>query len=107
MFDICDDDGDHCMRPAEILLMLQKLERMFCRETSKVNLNSITLLYTNADKRAEHKFHFIITIIKRNNDNEGKDENDDDELITYGEYLNALKSVPDLLNGMLPRTLTL
>jgi len=22
MFDICDDDGDHCMRPAEILLML-------------------------------------------------------------------------------------
>jgi len=22
LFDICDDDGDHCMRPAEILLML-------------------------------------------------------------------------------------
>ncbi len=22
IFDICDDDGDHCMRPAEILLML-------------------------------------------------------------------------------------
>lgn len=78
---------------------------MFCRETAKVNLNSITLLYSNADKWAEHKFHFIITIIKKNNQSENKD--DDDELITYGEYLSALKSVPELYNSMLPWTLTL
>ena len=79
---------------------------MFCRETATVNLNSITLLYTNADKRAEHKFHFIMTIIKSKED-ENKSEEDDDELITYGEYLTALKSVPKLYKSMLPRTLTL
>jgi len=66
-----------------------------------VNLNSITLLYTNADKRAEHKFHFIMTIIKSSKD-ENKDDSDDDELITYGEYLTALKSVPNLYKSMLP-----
>jgi hypothetical protein len=43
MYDICDDDGDHCMRPLEILIMLQKVERLFCRETSNINLPSIVL----------------------------------------------------------------
>ena len=83
------------------------MERMYCWETSTVNLNSITLLYTNADKWAEHKFHFIITIIKKASEDENKDEEDGDELITYGEYLTALKSIPELYKSMLPRTLTL
>jgi hypothetical protein len=65
IYDICDDDGDHCMRPAEILLMLQKLERLFSKETTSVNLCSTLLLFTNADKRAEHKFHFIMAMIKK------------------------------------------
>lgn len=34
IFDLCDDDGDNCMTPAEILLMLQQLERVFSRECS-------------------------------------------------------------------------
>lgn len=80
---------------------------MFCWETTTVNLNSITLLYTNADKWAEHKFHFIMTIIKKASEDENKDEDDDDELITYGEYLTALKSIPELHKSMLPWTLTL
>ena len=29
IFSLCDDDGDHCMRPDEILIMLQRLERIF------------------------------------------------------------------------------
>lgn len=47
-----------------------------------------------------------MTMIKSSKD-ENKDESDDDELITYGEYLTALKSVPNLYKSMLPRTLTL
>ena len=36
MFELCDDDDDGCMRPGEILLMLQRIERIFARECSRV-----------------------------------------------------------------------
>jgi hypothetical protein len=32
IFNFCDDDGDHCMRSDEILVMIQRLERIFCKE---------------------------------------------------------------------------
>lgn len=43
MFELCDDDDDGCMRPAEILNMLQKVERIFAKECSKVDVDSIIL----------------------------------------------------------------
>lgn len=65
IYDICDDDGDHCLRPAEILVMLQKLERLFAHETAQVELESSILTYTAADKRAEHKFHYVMAKLKK------------------------------------------
>lgn len=53
IFELCDDDDDGCMRPAEILYMLQRLERIFCKECSNISLNSTILLQTISDKRAE------------------------------------------------------
>ena len=45
MFELCDDDDDGCMRPAEILQMLQRIERIFARECSRVDLDSTILIY--------------------------------------------------------------
>lgn len=53
MFDLCDDDDDGCMTPEDILLMLQRVERVFAKETARVVLDSNVLDNFVADKRAE------------------------------------------------------
>jgi len=53
MFELCDDDDDGCMRPAEILMMLQRVERIFARECSRVEMPSSILIHSIADKKAE------------------------------------------------------
>ena len=53
MFELCDDDDDGCMRPAEILNMLQKVERIFAKECSKIEVDSVVLQNMIADKKAE------------------------------------------------------
>ena len=60
MFEICDDDDDGCMNPVHILQMLQRLERIFCRETARVDIESQIMLNNIADRRAEKNFHFIM-----------------------------------------------
>jgi hypothetical protein len=49
MFELCDDDDDGCMRPAEILQMLQRVERIFARECSRIKMESSILIYQIAD----------------------------------------------------------
>jgi Ca2+-binding EF-hand superfamily protein len=61
MFELCDDDDDGCMRPAEILSMLQRTERIFAKECSKVDIDSTILLNMIADKKAEQKFQRIMS----------------------------------------------
>ena len=53
IFDLCDDDDDGCMTPEDILLMLQRVERVFAKETARVVLDSNVLDNFVADKRAE------------------------------------------------------
>ena len=60
MFELCDLDDDGCMNPPQILQMLQRVERVFVRECSKVDIESQILLNNIADKRAEQNFHFIM-----------------------------------------------
>eukprot|EP00347_Sterkiella_histriomuscorum_P003672 403363386 len=67
MFELCDDDDDGCMRPAEILQMLQRVERIFARECSRVLIESSILIYQIADQKAEQNFHFIMGMIKHQN----------------------------------------
>ena len=45
--------------------MLQKLERVFIKETSRIDIKSLVLLNSMADKRAEQNFHFIMTTIRQ------------------------------------------
>lgn len=40
MFKLCDSDDDGCMNPVDILLMLQRVERVFARERSRVEIKS-------------------------------------------------------------------
>jgi len=40
MFQMCDHDEDGCMVPYDILLMMQRVERLFARETSRVDIKS-------------------------------------------------------------------
>jgi hypothetical protein len=40
MFDICDNDDDGCMNPYQILQMLQKVERLFVRESARIDIGS-------------------------------------------------------------------
>ena len=58
---MCDHDEDGCMVPLDILQMLQRIERLFARETSRIDIDSMILLNSIADKRAEKNFHFIMT----------------------------------------------
>lgn len=53
IFDLCDDDDDGCMTPEDILLMLQRVERVFAKEVARVVLDSSVLDNYVADKRAE------------------------------------------------------
>ena len=60
LFELCDDDDDGCMTPADILNMLQKVERVFSQECARVQLDSSILNNFVADKKAEQNFHFIM-----------------------------------------------
>ena len=64
LFDLCDDDDDGCMTPEDILMMLQRLERVFAKEVANIDLNSSVLDNKVADKRSELNFHFIMGMIK-------------------------------------------
>jgi len=64
MFELCDDDDDGCMRPAEILSMLQRTERIFAKECAKVDIDSNILLNMMADQKAEQKFQRIMSQIR-------------------------------------------
>ena len=67
MFELCDDDDDGCMRPAEILSMLQRVERIFAKECAKVEVDSTILLHMIADKKAEQKFQRVMNQIRQQN----------------------------------------
>jgi len=38
MFELCDNDDDGCMNPLQILQMLQKVERLFTRESCRIDI---------------------------------------------------------------------
>jgi hypothetical protein len=40
MFELCDNDDDGCMNPLQILQMLQKVERLFIRESARIDIES-------------------------------------------------------------------
>lgn len=73
IFEICDDDDDGCMTSEDILSMLQRVERVFAKESARVNLESAVLDNFVADKKAEHNFHFIMGMIKHQNLQKKKD----------------------------------
>lgn len=50
LFWVCDDDGDGCMTPDDILDMLKRVKRIFASECSRVDLDSSTLNNMVADK---------------------------------------------------------
>jgi hypothetical protein len=145
MFQLCDLDEDGCMVPYDILLMLQRLERLFVRETARIDIKSQILLNSIADKRAEKNFHFVMTSYRnlniqkemkakqkaqeeedRKNNVESKSKSmhtaiidiqknklKEDSLITYREFMQALKFYKfgandddTLYKTILPRTLT-
>ena len=133
LFELCDDDDDGCMTPEDILQMFMRVERVFAQECARVNLESATLDNFVADKKAEHNFHFIMGMInnqnlkrnmkiklaaekqKANSDNKrktddvgGKDDPMDqqDNLITYREFISAIKNLKSLYKTILPRTLS-
>ena len=52
------------MNPVHILQMLQRLERVFVRETARVAVESQIMLNRIADSKAQCNFHFIMIKIK-------------------------------------------
>ena len=64
MFEFCDNDDDGCMNPLQILQLLQKVERLFTRESSRIDIESQILLNSIADQKAEMNFHFILAVIR-------------------------------------------
>ena len=60
LFWICDDDGDGCMTPEDILDMLKRVKRVFAAECARVDFQNTTLNNMQADRQAEMFFHFIM-----------------------------------------------
>ena len=133
------------MNPVHILSMLQRLERVFVRETSRVAVESQIMLNQIADRKAENNFHFIMAAIKQeslkkahkqrqkdSNEEEAKNQRasggtaparasnqnapvnmeqfniTEDYLVTYREFMSALRSglKTSLYRTLLPRTLS-
>ena len=44
--------------------MLQKVERLLTRESSRIDIESQILLNGIADQKAEMNFHFILAVIR-------------------------------------------
>ena len=40
MFELCDNDDDGCMNTLQIIQMLQKVERLFIRESARIDIES-------------------------------------------------------------------
>lgn len=131
LFWVCDDDGDGCMTPEDILDMLKRVKRVFASECARVDLESATLNNLVADKKSEINFHLIMGKIETQNQQrdaklkqqseEAKgtanknmrdepsnpaDEEEEGSLITYREFINAIKSDNLLYKNILPRTLS-
>jgi len=134
LFELCDDDDDGCMTPDDILNMLQRVKRVFAQECAKVDFESTILNNFVADKKAECNFHQLMGEIKnqnlqkqiklklqqdKNNKERGEaskkqkaqvepeaDEENEDNLITYREFINAIKNLSKLYSKILPRTLS-
>lgn len=105
---------------------------MFATEVARVELKSAVLDNFVADRKAELNFHYIMGMIKSLNlrrnmklqrqnekassnaaskkrssdENEGAVEDDEDNLITYREFINAIKCLKRLYKTILPRTLS-
>ena len=52
------------MNPGHILQMLQRLERVFVRESAKVDVGSQIMLNRIADARAEKNFYILMAAIR-------------------------------------------
>jgi hypothetical protein len=99
---------------------------VFAKECANIDLNSSVLDNKVADKRSELNFHFIMGMIKHQSyqkqislkiekeaaENKNKKngicapiEEEEDNLITYREYIKAIKSLKKLYKKLLPRTL--
>ena len=52
------------MTPLHILKMLQRLQRLFARETAKVDVQSQIMLNKIADQKSQNNFHLIMDAIK-------------------------------------------
>jgi len=108
---------------------------VFAQECARVDLESTILNNFVADKKAESNFHFIMGMIKHQNvkkqvklkqaaekqkengespggkkkkdsGDAGEEEEDgEDNLITYREFINAIKALKSLYKRILPRTL--
>ena len=89
IYQLCDDDDDGCMVPREILNMLQHLERVFARECSNIDLNSSILQQSISDRRAEHKFHFIMALLREDQKKKKTVDLNENTLITYDGILRC------------------
>lgn len=65
MFELSDTDEDGCMNPQEILAMLQRVQRLFVDENSRIRINSQVLNNSVADMRAEQQFNLLMTTLRR------------------------------------------
>ena len=53
------------MNPQEILAMLQRVQRLFVDENSRIRINSQVLNNSVADMRAEQQFNLLMTTLRR------------------------------------------
>lgn len=61
IFMICDDDGDGCMTPTGIRLMLHYIFKAFPKETTSLEYSSTQLQATLCSLKEEQAFIWIAT----------------------------------------------
>lgn len=73
--------------------MIERIEKIFCKENSSAKVDSYALLFDLAHKKAARNYHEMLVLLKRNNK---ELKNDEGGLITSDEFLEALKFSRDL-----------
>lgn len=114
IFELTDVAEDGCLSKKAILKMISRIERNFAKESCPIEIKSSVILQEMANKRAQRKYTSLLRLLKKleleknveNVENaeivENKQESDEDYLITYKEFLRALKKSNELYKNFLP-----
>lgn len=105
IFRLTDVADDAFLSKKAIFKMISRIERNFARESCPINIKSSSILQEMANKRAQRKYNSLLQELQKlDNDkvNAGNTKESEELIITFVDFLTALKTKNDLYKNFLP-----